>query len=58
MKGSITNEYTVWCASEQCVEWYQEAGAINKTDALKLFKKRGWKLQNTKWYCPDCNESK
>lgn len=54
MKGEITTEYTVWCANDECVKWYQEAYAKNKTNAVKIFKNKGWKKTTNGWVCPNC----
>lgn len=50
MQGSITTEYTVWCA--KCEVWYQECWSSNKSKAIEAIKVRGWKLAKGKWLCP------
>lgn len=52
MSGSITTDYTVWCA--KCPKWYSSV-MTPKSEAIKEFKMVGWKnKRGVGWTCPDC----
>ena len=50
-------EYSVWC--DLCDNLTKYEPYKNKAEAIKSFKKFGWKMldndQFSKWSCPKCN---
>ncbi len=57
-RGYISREYTAWCGvldeeGIHCPNWEQTGTCFNKSQAIRKFKRRGWK--NTRkygWVCP------
>lgn len=52
LTGSITKEYTVWCAL--CERWHNEGFMANQKYAEARFRNLGWKKKiKIGWVCPD-----
>lgn len=55
-RGSISREYTAWCG---VCEYWDQTAARNITDAIKDFKRDGWKNTRKRgWVCPKCMKEK
>lgn len=51
MHIDITKEYTVWCSV--CGDWLQTTSK-SQAKAIKIFKKQGYKIKDSRFICAKC----
>ena len=64
MYGTITKEYTVWCAGIEndvipfAHQDYLQLGADTKRDFIHAIRRNRWGRIHDVWYCPACLREK